>query len=88
DRPVEDNLFLLSAQDIAEQGIQHLPRRLDCAIDELVTDEVLRTALGKVHDGDFIDYYAKVKSAEVDEYHSTVSHWEVERYLTLTLPGA
>ncbi len=45
---------------------------------------MLRTALGKVRDGDFIDYYAKVKSAEFDEYHSTGSHGEVEPYLTLT----
>ena len=82
-RPVEDNLFVLSSSEIAERGIQHLPRTLDRAVDELVPDDVLRTALGKVRDGDFIDYYAKVKRAEFDDYHSTVSQWEIDRYLTL-----
>ncbi|MDQ3506247.1 MAG: type III glutamate--ammonia ligase [Actinomycetota bacterium] len=81
--PVDDNLLVLSAGAIADRGIQHLPRTLDRAVDELVTDDVLRTALGKVGDGDFIDYYAEVKRAEFNDYHSTVSQWEVERYLTL-----
>lgn len=82
-QPIEDNLFVLSAQEIADRGIQHLPRTLDRAVDELVTDDVLRTALGPVGNGDFIDYYAEVKRAEFEDYHSTVSLWEVERYLTL-----
>ena len=44
---------------------------------------MLREALGKTPDGDYIDYYAKVKREEFHEWHSEVSDWEVERYLTL-----
>ena len=51
--------------------------------DELVTDDVLREALGKTPDGDYIDYYAQVKRDEFRTWHSGVSDWEVERYLTL-----
>ena len=46
-------------------------------------DDVLREALGKTPDGDYIDYYAKVKREEFRAWHSVVSDWEVERYLTL-----
>ena len=81
--PVTDNLFALPLQEVARRGIQHLPKTLDRAIEELVADSVLRTALGPVPDGDFIDYFAQVKQAEFDAYHSTVSDWELDRYLTL-----
>ena len=34
-------------------------------------------------DGDYVDYYAKVKREEFHTWHSVVSDWEIERYLTL-----
>jgi glutamine synthetase len=80
---VTDNLFALSAEEVARRGIAHLPKTLDRAVEELVADPVLRAALGPVPDGDFIDYFAEIKRAEFDAYHSTVSAWEIERYLTL-----
>jgi glutamine synthetase len=45
---------------------------------------VLREALGKVPGGDYVDYYAAVKRDEFRDYHSVVSDWEVDRYLTLS----
>lgn len=81
--PVTDDLFALPPEDVAGRGIAHLPRTLDSALAELVTDSVLREALGKVRGGDYIDYYAGVKQAEFNDYHATVSQWEVDRYLTL-----
>ena len=78
-----DNLFALSPDEIAARGIAHLPGSLDRAVDELVGDAVLRRALGVLPDGsDFVDYFAGVKRAEFDAYHSTVSQWEIDRYLT------
>lgn len=81
--PVRDNLFDLPAEAVAARSIQHLPKTLDSAISELVTDPVLRAGLGKIPDGDYIDYFAEVKRAEFDAYHATVSPWEIDRYLTL-----
>ena len=80
---VTDDLFALPAEEVTRRGIAHLPKTLDRAVEELVADPVLRAALGPVPDGDFIDYFAEIKRAEFDAYHSTVSAWEIERYLTL-----
>jgi glutamine synthetase len=80
---VTDDMFALGAEEVARRGIAHLPKTLDRALDELVADDVLRAALGRVPGGDFIDYYADVKHAEFDAYHATVSEWEIDRYLTL-----
>jgi glutamine synthetase len=81
--PNRDNLHVLPAEEIASRGIRILPPTLLHAMDELVADDVLRDALGKTPDGDYIDYYAKVKREEFHAWHSVVTDWEVERYLTL-----
>jgi glutamine synthetase len=81
--PNLDNLYVLPAEEVASRGIRALPPTLLHAADELVTDDVLREALGKTPDGDYVDYYAKVKRDEFHAWHSVVSDWEVERYLTL-----
>ncbi len=81
--PNRDNLHVLPAEEVAARGIRTLPPTLLHAMDELVADDVLREALGKTPDGDYIDYYAKVKREEFHAWHSVVSDWEVERYLTL-----
>jgi glutamine synthetase len=78
----DDNLFTLSTDEVRARGIRHLPKTLDRAVEELVTDDVLRAALGKTSGGDFVDYYAAVKQQEFDEYHASVSDWELRRYLT------
>ena len=39
-------------------------------MDELVADDVLRDALGKTPDGDYIDYFAKIKREEFLAWHS------------------
>jgi glutamine synthetase len=81
--PNRDNLYLLSAEEVAHRGIRSMPPTLLHAVDELVADDVLREALGKTPDGDYADYYATVKREEFRAWHSVVSSWEVERYLTL-----
>ncbi|HLQ54465.1 MAG TPA: hypothetical protein VK162_09350, partial [Streptosporangiaceae bacterium] len=81
--PNRDNLHALSAEEVASRGIRTLPQTLLHAMDELVADNVLREALGKTPDGDYVDYFAKIKREEFHAWHSVVSDWEVERYLTL-----
>ncbi len=81
--PNRDNLHTVPPEQVAARGIKSLPPTLLHAADELVADDVLRGALGKTPDGDYIDYYAQVKRDEFRAWHSVVSDWEVERYLTL-----
>ena len=47
-----------------------LPPTLLHAADELVTDDVLREALGKTPDGDYVDYFARVKREEFRAWHA------------------
>jgi glutamine synthetase len=81
--PNRDNLHTMAPEAVAARGIRALPPTLLHAADELVTDDVLREALGKTPNGDYIDYYAQIKRDEFRAWHSTVSGWEVDRYLTL-----
>jgi glutamine synthetase len=81
--PVNDDLFVLEPEEIAARGIEHMPATLGRAAELLVTDDVLREALGKVPGGDYIDYFAKLQTETYSEYHAIVTQWEVDRYLTL-----
>lgn len=82
-QPIHDNLYAKTDAEIDALGITRFPGTLLEAVQELPADEVLRTALGKVRGGDYIDYFATVKEAEFREYHANVSAWEIEQYLTL-----
>ena len=82
--PNRDNLYVLPAAGSRRAAASgRMPPTLLHAMDELVADDVLRDALGKTPDGDYVDYYAQVKREEFHAWHSVVSDWEVERYLTL-----
>ncbi len=81
--PNRDNLYSLSVEQIAERGIASMPPTLLHAAEALVKDDVLREALGKESGGDYIDYFAQVKDQEFRDYHSVVSDWEIDRYLSL-----
>lgn len=77
--PFEENTYAYTVEELLGRGIRVLPANLNEALDELEADEVLREALGS----DYLRLYLQVKRKEWDEYHSTVSDWEIERYLTV-----
>ncbi|SFG40808.1 glutamine synthetase [Desulfotomaculum arcticum] len=74
----DENTYTYTVEELQGRGIKVLPANLNEALDELEADEVLGEALGS----DYISLYLQVKRREWDEYHNTVSDWEVERYLT------
>ncbi len=78
--PNTANLFEAGVADKA--GLGSLPPTLLHAADELVKDDVLRSALGKTPRGEYIDYYAELKRQEFFAYHSQVSSWEIDTYLS------
>jgi glutamine synthetase len=75
--PVEESLFEMEAERIAEKGIKELPGTLGEAIEELEADKVVSDALGD----HVLSRYVEAKRAEWDEYRTQVTSWEVDRYL-------
>jgi glutamine synthetase len=81
--PNSVNLYTLSDEERAAAGIELLPANLLDATRELEGSEVLRSALGRTPDGDYLDYFVQVKRREVQEAHEQITPWELDRYLQL-----
>jgi glutamine synthetase len=62
-------------------GRPTLPPTLLHAADELASDTVISGVLNAAGDG-IAEYFAALKREEFFAYHSTVSPWEVDQYLT------
>ncbi|MFA5548152.1 MAG: type III glutamate--ammonia ligase [Porticoccaceae bacterium] len=75
-KPQEDNLYELSDGQRADRGIEFLPQNLLDAVEAFAADPLVEEALGKELRQEFIDY----KTKEWNEYHLSVSQWEVDRY--------
>jgi glutamine synthetase len=80
--PVAGNLYTTEQTDLTKQGIEVLPANLLDATRELERDEVLREALGRARDEDYVDYFIRVKRDEWTRYHEQVTPWEIKEYLT------
>jgi glutamine synthetase len=81
--PNTANLYEMNAAERERLGIELLPGNLLDATRELEGCEVLREALGKTRDGDYIDYFVEVKRREVQAAHEQITKWELDRYLQL-----
>lgn len=69
------NLYDMDPRQRAE--LKTLPQTLLEAVEEFERDEVIREALGPIS-----DELITLKRAEWKEYHSRVSQWEIDKYLT------
>ena len=81
--PNSDNLYEYSEEERDSKGIEVLPANLLDATRELERNDVLRDALGKTRDGDYLDYFVKVKRREWQAAHEQITKWELDRYLQL-----
>jgi glutamine synthetase len=82
--PNTEDLYALASDTVAARGIRAMPPTLLHAVDQLIADTTLREALGKTDAvGEYIDYYASVKRAEFHQFHTQITPWELDRYLTL-----
>lgn len=77
--PQSENLYEFTDSQLAARGVQALPRTLGEAVEAFAADPFIETTLGKSLRDEFITY----KQAEWDEYHQTVSAWEIQRYARL-----
>lgn len=71
------NLHELNHHERAEMGIEPLPRSLDEALDVMESSELVRASLGD----HIFEWFLRNKRAEWSQYQSTVTPFELERYL-------
>jgi glutamine synthetase len=82
--PTNINMYETTEEDRKKLGVETLPANLLDATRELEEDEVIRTALGKARDEDYIDYFVRCKRREWQQAHEQITKWEVDRYLQLS----
>jgi glutamine synthetase len=71
------NVYELTADERSGLGVTELPGSLEEALQALEADPVVRASLGTV----IYEAFVRAKREEIEEYHMTVTDWEVERYL-------
>jgi glutamine synthetase len=80
--PNSENLYDFTYEQNVAKGLRSLPANLLDAVGELEQDAVLRAALGRGRDEDYVDYYIRCKRDEWFRYHEQVTPWEIREYLT------
>jgi glutamine synthetase len=68
-----------SADTPYEAQAPHLPKTLDEALLALRDDACLADGFGR----NFIDYYLRIKEAEIARYQAEVTEWEQREYFEL-----
>ncbi len=74
---VYNNIFDMDEEERKQNGIDSLPGSLKEAIGELQKDELICDALGS----HVLTQYVKGKEKEWDDFRTSVSEWEVSKYI-------
>ncbi|CIW00769.1 glutamate-ammonia ligase [Streptococcus pneumoniae] len=77
--PIEENIYIMTAEERKEAGITDLPSTLHNALKALTEDEVVKAALGDHIYTSFLE----AKRIEWASYATFVSQWEIDNYLDL-----
>jgi glutamine synthetase len=75
-RPHEENLYELTPDQLAQAGVAELPRTLGEAVEAFAQDAFVEKTLGTALRDEFVKY----KRAEWEQYHLSISQWEIDRY--------
>lgn len=73
---ISDNIYELSPAEMRARGIEELPKTLDEAVAAFDADPWFKTVLG----AELVEQFVTLKRAEAEEYHNTISEWEIQRY--------
>jgi glutamine synthetase len=73
------NLYELSREEREGMGIQNLPENLKDAVKELKKSDVIKEAIGP----HVFQRFCDAKQKEWDEFRTSVTKWELEKYLKL-----
>lgn len=71
------NIWKLTKEERDAKKIESLPGSLAEAMHEFESSDVMKSALGST----ICDVFSRAKWAEVDEYRTRVTDWEISRYL-------
>ena len=74
---VDKNIQEMSRDDVRREGIESIPATLLDALQELEKDTLVTQTLGEHVTGN----YVKAKRQEWQDYISSISEWEIGRYL-------
>ena len=74
--PHHENMYEYTDAELTDKGISLLPRTLDEAVDFFAADPFIEKTLGAALRDEFVRY----KREEWNEYHQSISQWEVDRY--------
>jgi glutamine synthetase len=72
-----NNIFEMTPEERAAEGIDSLPRSLAEAVDVMEDSELVAAALGE----HVFEHFIRNKRSEWAEYRAQVTPWEVDRYL-------
>ncbi len=75
--PVEENIFEFTDEEAKRRNIDVLPRNIPEAIDCLLKDKIITSALGEF----VVEKFCGLKMKEWDNYRSHVTQWEIDQYL-------
>ena len=75
---VTDNIFAMDARTRKRRGIDSLPGSLEEAIAERTKDKLILATLGEHVSAAYIEG----KEREWDEYRTSISNWEIQKYIT------
>lgn len=76
--PVNRNIYVMTDEEKAAAGIRSLPENLGLALEELVKDEEVCSALGE----HAVTHFVEAKRIEWNMYRTQVTEWEREQYLS------
>ena len=77
--PRSENLYEFTDTQLAELGVQRLPRSLGEALEAFKSDPFVEETLGAELRNEFIKY----KEEEWEEYNLTITPWEIRKYARL-----
>jgi glutamine synthetase len=76
--PINVNMYHLNDADLNDKQVRTLPRTLEAAITAFAADPLSRAVMGE----DLYQAFVSLKQQEWWDFHTHVSEWEIQRYLT------
>jgi len=76
--PIDRNVFDMTTEQMAEEGICSLPENLKEALEKMKCSKLVKDTLGE----HIFNKYIQAKTREWTEYTARVTKWEVEQYMT------